>query len=214
MWAAGRNLHLLFAPKWLCKQSEWYAWRCCDEKVKTVWEMVSWFFVWSGLGLCERRVTGKAGELDWCVWGQVKVTAHSARWRSYTINIQGSFVKWNEQANEGMEAARQWCKTSWQPLPKTRVSTPGEMLWGIIHFTAGGLFYFSDEIGEREVGSLSPDGTAEAEVGRRGSSSFISLSLVPWKNKDERLNCTVCFYLQRSRISNCINLLLCFALSG
>lgn len=84
-------------------------------------------------------------------------------------------------------------QNSWQSLSKMRASVPGAKLQGIIHFTAGGLFYFSEGIGDREVGNLSPDGTAE--VGRRGSSSFISLSLGPCKINDEGFNCTVCFYL-------------------
>lgn len=40
-----------------------------------------------------------------------------------------------------------------------------------------------------KVGRLSPDGTAE--VGGRGSSSFVFLSLGPCKNEDKGFNCTV-----------------------
>ena len=34
-------------------------------------------FVWSELGLCEGRVTGKDGEFDWYVQGQVRLRAHN-----------------------------------------------------------------------------------------------------------------------------------------
>lgn len=123
--------------------------------------------IWNELGLYGRRVTGKDGGLDYhCVRGQVKINAHRTPWHSHTnqhtehllLSRIRRLMRKKEAASDTKFLATYVKTEGFYSRYKVGGHNPFHSWWPV-------LFFRQDW--REEVGNLSPDGTAEAEVGKK-----------------------------------------------